>query len=52
MRVDLTASVGAMAAAQAATDAKQFFAQHERWSGGVSKHVLSAGNQHFLRVAS
>jgi len=32
--VALTAFVGAMAAAHAATDAKQFFEQQERWSGG------------------
>ena len=32
--VALTAFVGAMAAAHAATDAKQFFEQQQRWSGG------------------
>ena len=32
--VALTAFVGAMAAAHAATDAKQFFEHQERWSGG------------------
>ena len=32
--VALTALVGAMAAAHAATDAKQLFEQQERWSGG------------------
>ena len=32
--VALTTFVGAMAAAHAATDAKQFFEQQERWSGG------------------
>jgi len=32
--VALIAFVGAMAAAHAATDAKQLFEQQERWSGG------------------
>ena len=32
--VALIAFVGAMAAAHAATDAKQFFEQQQRWSGG------------------
>jgi hypothetical protein len=32
--IALTALVGALGAAHAATDAKQFFEQQERWSGG------------------
>jgi hypothetical protein len=34
MLVAQSAFVGAMAAAQAATDAKQLFEQQEGWSGG------------------